>query len=187
MRIFVRLLSGALIVVFLAAAAGCQAVDPGQTETTSTGETQMSIILTSTAFKEGETIPVEYTCSGQNTSPPLAWSVLPSGTQSLALIVDDPDAPAGTWVHWVLYNLPGTTNSLPAGVQKPGVEGQNSSRKMGYSGPCPPPGKPHRYFFKLYALDANLKLDPGANKADLEKAMQGHVLDQGQLMGTFSR
>ena len=183
----VRGMTWALIGLILAAVSGCQPDDPSQTESGSTGETTMSIVFTSSAFKEGETIPVEYTCNGQNISPPLAWTNLPTDTQSLALIADDPDAPSGTWVHWVLYNLPPGTNGLPVGAQNPGDEGINSSRKTGYSGPCPPAGKPHRYFFKIYALDTRLDLDPGAGKADLEQAMQGHILAQGQLMGTFSR
>jgi len=172
----VRGMTWALIGLILAAVSGCQPDDPSQTESGSTGETTMSIVFTSSAFKEGETIPVEYTCNGQNISPPLAWTNLPTDTQSLALIADDPDAPSGTWVHWVLYNLPPGTNGLPVGAQNPGD-----------SGPCPPAGKPHRYFFKIYALDTRLDLDPGAGKADLEQAMQGHILAQGQLMGTFSR
>lgn len=147
----------------------------------------MTIVITSSAFKEGERIPVEYTCNGKNISPPLAWKDLPANTQSLALIVDDPDAPSGTWVHWVLYQVPAKTEGLPAGAADLGIQGQNSSRKTGYSGPCPPAGKPHRYFFKLYALDISPELDPGATRAGLEKAMQGHILGQGQLMGTFSR
>jgi Raf kinase inhibitor-like YbhB/YbcL family protein len=187
MSMIVRVTTWALIGLLLAAASGCQTSDPTQTETTTTGGTTMSIVITSTAFNEGESIPVEYTCNGKNISPPLAWKDLPTDTQSLALIADDPDAPAGTWVHWVLYNLPASTDGLPAGVENPGIEGQNSSRKIGYAGPCPPAGKPHRYFFKLYALDTHLDLNPGATKAELEKAMQGHILGQGQLMGTFKR
>ncbi len=146
----------------------------------------MSIVVTSSAFNQGETIPVQYTCNGENISPPLAWTGLPAGTQSVALIADDPDAPSGTWVHWVLYNLPADSQGLPEGAQE-GINGQNSSRKTGYSGPCPPAGKPHRYFFKLYALDTKIDLPPGATKAELEKAIQGHMLAQGQIMGTFSR
>lgn len=184
---FVRRMSWVLMGVILVAVSGCQSDSPSQTDEASIGETAMTIVLTSAAFKEGETIPLEYTCSGQNISPPLAWANLPTDSKSLALIADDPDAPAGTWVHWVLYNIPVSMDGLPAGVQNPGDEGTNSGRKTGYSGPCPPAGKPHRYFFKLYALDTRLKLDPGANKAELEKAMQGHIMAQGQLMGTFSR
>ena len=153
----------------------------------------MSIQITSTAFTEGKPIPKKYTCDAEDASPPLAWSGVPSEAKSLALIVDDPDAPVGTWVHWVLYNLPPSLNALKEGLAKTpkvegvGTQGTNDFRKTGYSGPCPPRGKPHRYFFKLYALDASLSLQPGASKADLEKAMRDHILAQGQLIGTYSR
>jgi hypothetical protein len=103
------------------------------------------------------------------------------------VIADDPDAPVGTWVHWVLYNLPAGQTSLVEGVQGVGLQGTNDFRKIGYGGPCPPRGKPHRYFFKLYALDSTADLKPGGSKADLEKAMQGHILAQGQLMGRYGR
>lgn len=141
----------------------------------------------SAAFAHGERIPTRYTCDGEDRSPPLAWGDLPAGTQSLALIMDDPDAPMGTWVHWVLYDIPPEGDGLPEGVRGVGVEGTNSWRRTGYGGPCPPPGKPHRYFFKLYALDTRLNLPPGATKAQLERAMQGHILAQGEWMGTYSR
>ena len=147
----------------------------------------MPIQITSSAFKDGETIPAQYTCDGANVSPPLAWSGVPGGTHSLAVIADDPDAPVGTWVHWVLYNLPVGQTSLVEGVQGVGLQGTNDFRKIGYGGPCPPRGKPHRYFFKLYALDSTADLKPGGSKADLEKAMQGHILAQGQLMGKYGR
>lgn len=153
----------------------------------------MSIQITSSAFSEGSPIPKKYTCDAENVSPPLAWSGLPAGTQSLALIADDPDAPLGTWVHWVIFNLPPTLGGLSEDIPKtPQVEGgalqgDNDFRKPGYGGPCPPRGKPHRYFFKLYALDTLLALKAGSSKADLEKAMRGHILAQGQLMGTYSR
>jgi Raf kinase inhibitor-like YbhB/YbcL family protein len=153
----------------------------------------MSIQITSTAFTEGKPIPKKYTCDAEDASPPLAWSGVPSEAKSLALIVDDPDAPVGTWVHWVLYNLPPSLNVLKEGLAKTptleglGTQGTNDFRKTGYGGPCPPRGKPHRYFFKLYALDTSLSLQPGASKADLEKAMRGHILAQGQLIGTYSR
>lgn len=145
--------------------------------------------LTSAAFAEGGTIPAKYTCDGVDVSPPLAWSGVPAGTKAFALIADDPDAPAGTWVHWVLYNVPGSVAQLPEGVSGPGgaAQGRNDFRKAGYGGPCPPPGKPHRYFFKLYALDASLALKAGAIKAEVERAMQGHALAQAQLMGTYGR
>lgn len=153
----------------------------------------MSIQLTSTAFSEGQLIPKRYTCDAEDASPPLAWSGIPAEAQSLVLIADDPDAPVGTWVHWVIYDLPADLNGLPEGVAKTltvpdiGTQGRNDFGKPGYGGPCPPKGKPHRYFFKIYALERLLNLKPGATKADLEKAMQGHILAKGQLIGTYSR
>jgi hypothetical protein len=156
------------------------------------GESAMTIQITSPAFTEGNPIPKKYTCEAEDVSPPLAWSGLPGGTKSLALIADDPDAPAGVWVHWVIFNLPPTLAGLSEGIAKTpkvegGVQGNNDFRKIGYGGPCPPRGKPHRYFFKLYALDTLLALEAGASKADVEKAMRGHILAQGQLMGTYGR
>lgn len=153
----------------------------------------MNITLTSTAFAEGGRIPNRYTCDAEDSSPPLAWGSLPTGTESLALIADDPDAPVGTWVHWVIYDMPATLNGLSEGIPKSlsvpeiGKQGLTDFRKPGYGGPCPPKGKPHRYFFKLYALDTLLNLDPGVSKAEVEKAMKGHILAQGQLMGLYSR
>jgi Raf kinase inhibitor-like YbhB/YbcL family protein len=153
----------------------------------------MSIQITSPAFSAGQPIPRKYTCDAEDASPPLAWTGVPAEAKSLALIVDDPDAPVGTWVHWVFYNLPPSLTGLEEGLAKTptlaglGSQGTNDSRKIGYGGPCPPRGKPHRYFFKLYALDASLSLPSGASKADLEKAMRGHILAQGQLIGTYSR
>jgi len=155
------------------------------------GKDQMQ--LTSTAFIEGAAIPAKHTCDAKNVSPPLKWSGVPAGTKSLALIVDDPDAPAGTWVHWVLYDLPATTSELGEDVAKSqyvaggAKQGLNDFRHLGYGGPCPPPGKAHRYFFKLYALDAVLDLKPGLTKKDLESAMEKHVLGRAQLMGTYQR
>jgi Raf kinase inhibitor-like YbhB/YbcL family protein len=149
--------------------------------------------LTSAAFAEGEPIPVKHTCDDKNASPPLTWSGVPPGTKSLALIVDDPDAPAGTWVHWVLFDLPGNASELPEDLPKGqrlpngGKQGLNDFKHLGYGGPCPPPGKAHRYFFKLYALDALLDLKPGATKKELEHVMEKHVLAQGQLIGTYKR
>ena len=149
--------------------------------------------LTSTAFAEGAAIPAKHTCDARNVSPPLKWSGVPPGAKSLTLIVDDPDAPSGTWVHWVLYDLPAAASELPEDVAKSqyvtggAKQGLNDFRHLGYGGPCPPPGKPHRYFFKLYALDAVLDLKPGLTKKDIEKAMEGHILDRAQLMGTYQR
>ena len=148
----------------------------------------MPITITSPSFSEGGTIPKLYTCDGSDLSPQLEWTGVPQETQSLALIVDDPDAPAGTWVHWVLYDLPPDLSGLPEAVSGAGTQGKNSSSKLAYSGPCPPKGSPHRYYFKLYALDTLLKLkEGGASKADVEKAMAGHILAQGQLMGKYGR
>ena len=150
------------------------------------------IKLTSTAFKEGQTIPRTYTCDGVNVSPPLEWSGVPKSARTLAIVADDPDAPAGMWVHWVIYNLPadniGLVENLPATekLAAGGFQGLNDFEKIGYGGPCPPSGT-HRYFFKIYALDIELPLKPGATKAELMKALEGHIVLQGQLMGTYSR
>ncbi len=148
--------------------------------------------LHSSAFEEGGMIPVKYTCDAENVSPPLSWNSVPDGTKSLALVCDDPDAPVGTWVHWVIFNLPPDSDGLPEHVppQKKlsdgALQGSNDFRKIGYGGPCPPGGI-HRYFFKLYALDMVLDLQTGSTKAALERAMQGQVLAEARLMGTYRR
>jgi Raf kinase inhibitor-like YbhB/YbcL family protein len=153
----------------------------------------MKLDLTSTAFKEGEPIPKLYTGDGRDLSPPLKWGEPPAGTKSFALIADDPDAPRKTWVHWVLFNLPPAIRQLNEGVPKKNdlpdgsKQGLTDFGSVGYGGPAPPPGKPHRYYFKLYALDTALDLKAGATKADLEAAMKGHVLSEGQVMGTYKR
>jgi Raf kinase inhibitor-like YbhB/YbcL family protein len=153
----------------------------------------MTIQISSIAFAEGQPIPEKHTCQGKDISPPLRWTGAPANTKSFALIADDPDAPVGIWVHWVLFDLLPTTTELSEDVPKtqhlPGgaKQGLNDFRRLGYGGPCPPPGKPHRYFFKLYALGALLDLKPGATKKDVEAAMKGHVLAEGQLMGTYQR
>jgi Raf kinase inhibitor-like YbhB/YbcL family protein len=155
--------------------------------------TTMPFSLQSNAFKEGADIPRQYTCEGADTSPALTWSEPPQKTQTFALTADDPDAPVGTWVHWVVWNIPAATHQLPENVAKSadlaggGNQGTNDFKKTGYGGPCPPPGKPHRYFFKLYALDSTLDLKPGATKKDLEQAMKGHILAQAQLMAKYQR
>lgn len=148
----------------------------------------MTFELTSVAFAAGEPIPAKYTCDGANVSPPLAWSDAPPGTQSLALIMDDPDAPAGTWDHWLLFNIPANVRNLPeqAGAPVGSVDGKNGWGRTGYGGPCPPRGT-HRYFFKLYALAAKLDLPAGANKSQLLRAMKTHILAQAELMGTYAR
>jgi len=148
--------------------------------------------LTSSAFADGGTIPRRHTCDGDDVSPPLAWSGVPDDAISLALIADDPDAPRGTWVHWVLYNLPAAVTSLPEALPADerlpngALQGRNDFRRTGYGGPCPPSGT-HRYFFKLYALDTMLDLAPGATKQELLQAMDGHVLAEAQLMGRYAR
>ncbi|MCS6885436.1 MAG: YbhB/YbcL family Raf kinase inhibitor-like protein [Acidobacteriota bacterium] len=149
------------------------------------------LVLSSTAFSEGANIPVKYTCDGEDVSPPLKWSGIPEGTKSLVLICDDPDAPMGTWVHWVVYDIPPMLTELAEGVKIQTIEGAkqgvNDFNKSDYGGPCPPEGDPHRYYFKLYALDTQLNLQPGLRKDAIVKAMQGHILAEGQLTGKYRR
>jgi len=171
-------------------------VTPATPEPTSTDpvamEEPVSISLTSSAFAQEASIPEKYTCKGENVSPALSWGEPPAGTQSFVLIMDDPDAPGGTWVHWVLFNIPTSTHSLPeafpadATLPDGSMSGKSSFGKTGYGGPCPPSGT-HHYFFKLYALDEMLAIPVRANKGELEKAMVGHILAQAELMGTFSK
>jgi len=156
------------------------------------GGAKMDIVLTSPAFEDGGFIPPKYTCDGADISPPLRWQAVPDGTKTLALICDDPDAPLGTFVHWVLFNIGAETRELeeniPPNKTLPGgaMQGRNDFGRIGYGGPCPPRGT-HRYFFKIYALDTQLSLQPGIKKGDLLKAMQGHILAQGKLMGKYKR
>jgi len=161
------------------------------------GKIKMPMELTSSAFKAKEFIPKKFSCEGDDLSPALAWSGVPAKAQSLALIMDDPDAPAGTWVHWVLYDIPAGLKGLAEGLPKKESlpDGSNHGLcwgvetfdRVGYYGPCPPPGKPHRYFFRLYALDKKLGLSPRATKAGLLKAMHGHVLAHAELVGLYKR
>ena len=152
----------------------------------------MTMEITSTAFANEGMIPRRFTCDGEDISPPLSWKGMPGGTKSLALIADDPDAPRKTWVHWVVYNLPARSGGLPENVPPEktivggGRQGTTDFGRIGYGGPCPPSGT-HRYFFKLYALDAELGLAPGATKEELLQAMAGHVLAEAQLMGRYRR
>ncbi len=149
--------------------------------------------LSSPLIEAGASIDSQFTCSGSNYSPPLQWSGIPQGTMSFALIVEDPDAPSGNFVHWVLFNIPADRVELPQGVtgdeivEGIGVQGKNGAGKTGYTGPCPPEGTPHRYFFKIYALDTRLFLPAGSQKSDLEKGMQGHILAQAEFFATFQR
>jgi len=153
----------------------------------------MALELKSSAFEQGKDIPQKYSCEGQDISPPLEWSGAPDGTKSFALISDDPDAPVGIWVHWVIYDIPADSTELKEGVSKDPIlsdgskQGMSDFGRVGYGGPCPPPGKPHRYFFKLYALDAMLNLNPGATKKQLRKTMEGHILSESQLIGRYKR
>jgi len=152
----------------------------------------MTIKLTSSAFQDGAMIPARYTCDGKDISPPLNWSEVPAGAQSFALICDDPDAPIGTWVHWVVYNIPDNVTALPENVPPHKsvmgniLQGMTDFRRIGYGGPCPPRGT-HRYYFKIYALDTMLNLPAGATKRELLRAMEGHILTEGQLMGRYGR
>jgi Raf kinase inhibitor-like YbhB/YbcL family protein len=180
------------IVALSLATAPRAGADPEQEE-----DRTMAMTLTSAAFDPGAEIPAKYTCDGEDVSPALGWSGVPEEAKSLVLIMDDPDAPPGTWVHWVLYDLPADSDGLPEGLPKQekidGVGthglcwGVDRFSRVGYYGPCPPPGSPHRYFFKLYALDVALALAPRATKSDVRKAMSGHVLAQAELVGTFRR
>ena len=153
----------------------------------------MSLQLSSPAFPHGEAIPAKYTADGADVSPPLQWSDPPAETRSFVLICDDPDAPRGTWVHWLIWNIPADARRLPEGIPTKrelpdgARQGTNDFGRIGYGGPAPPPGKPHRYFFRLYALDTVLDVPAGARRPELEQAMQGHVLARGELMGTYGR
>jgi len=174
------------LIVLLLALSACTPTSIQPTEVT------MTLSITSPAFKNGSPIPAMYTCISRDVSPVLAWGGQPSGTKSFALIMDDPDAPGGTWVHWVIYNIPASARGLPEAtpikvqLADGSLNGVNSWGNSGYGGPCPPSGT-HRYFFKLYALDTMLDLPSGANKQKLLSAMQDHILAQGELMGTFSK
>ena len=157
------------------------------------GRAAVMIQLSTASFTPGGNIPSKFTCSGADVSPELSWAAPPPGTKSIALIVDDPDAPAGTWNHWLLYNLPPSVHELSenqprtADLASGALQGKNDFGKIGYNGPCPPPGKPHRYFFRLYALDTKLALRSGADRHALDQAIKGHILAQTELMGTFGR
>jgi Raf kinase inhibitor-like YbhB/YbcL family protein len=153
-----------------------------------------SMAISSGSFPNGGYIPKQFTCDGADISPELSWTNPPPGAQSLALIAEDPDAPVGTWTHWVIFDLPPSTRSLPEGVGKTmdqlpdgGRQGANDFGKIGYGGPCPPPGKPHRYFFKLYAVDRKLDLKPSSTRARFDEAIKNHVLDEADWMGRYRR
>jgi Raf kinase inhibitor-like YbhB/YbcL family protein len=194
-----RILPGVLIILLILCAVMYYLGAPARRETFSSieiisTEADMTFQLTSDAFAHGQSIPAKYSCVGKNISPALSWNDPPAGTQSFALIVDDPDAPGRTWTHWVLFNIPADARALAEDLPVTGKNvdpdaifvGKNSWGDIGYGGPCPPGGT-HRYFFKLYALDTAISLLPGATKDQLLKEMDGHILAQTELMGTFSK
>jgi Raf kinase inhibitor-like YbhB/YbcL family protein len=191
---------GMLIIGLLfisAAAAGCAQTGPETgimpEQTAPPGGGEMSFTLTSTAFADGAAIPVEYTCGGQSVSPALNWGNSPAGTVSLALILEDPDAPVKNFTHWIIFNLPPDTSGLQETVPRDGslaggaMQGKNGGGGIGYMGPCPPKGPAHHYIFNLYALDKSLDLAAGATKAEVRQAMEGHILGQAQLTGIYQR
>jgi Raf kinase inhibitor-like YbhB/YbcL family protein len=163
------------------------------TAAASHGGEGVAFIVTSPAFEPGSGIPRDFTADGRNLSPALSWANPPAGCQAFALVCDDPDAPAGTWVHWLIWNLPGSATGIPQGLparmtlEDGSVQGTNDFGRIGYGGPSPPRGKPHRYFFRLYALAEKLSLQAGASRKDLEKAMGGRILGTAELVGTYQR
>jgi len=186
MRIF-------LILMLLVLISGCIASEPDEETLIEEDMNMDAISISSDVFENGGMLSLEYTCDGEDRSPPLSWDAAPAGTQSIALIVDDPDAPGKIFVHWVIFNIPANTTRLPGAVPKNKtldddvLQGTNDFGRIGYNGPCPPPGKPHRYFFRIYALDTTLGLKSGATKSQLEAAMSGHILAQGEMIGKYGR
>jgi Raf kinase inhibitor-like YbhB/YbcL family protein len=184
-RVFLRAGAAACILF-------CAAFSGPRIQTGETGGT-MGFQLTSPSFGEGQMIPVRHTCDGPDVSPPLNWSAVPEGTMTLALICDDPDAPMGTWVHWVIYNIPATGTGLAENVPKAEqlpdgtCQGMNDFRRVGYGGPCPPPGSAHRYFFRIYALSGRIEHPGGLTKAQLLQEMNGQILASARLMGRYQR
>lgn len=187
----IRLPMAALALFALIIAAACYVMASSGEMPPESG--QMSLSVQSPAFKEGDKIPVTYTCDGADMSPPISWDHAPSGVKTYALIVDDPDAPRGVFTHWVIFNIPGASMGLPENVPKDArlddgaIQGKNDFGRTGYGGPCPPAGKLHRYQFHVYALDSSLNVGSGASKQDVLHAMQGHVLANGRLMGVYKR
>ncbi len=184
-----------IFVLLIAVISGCTAVKDDTEANVTEVNTMQNISISAEAFRDGDMIPAEYTCDGKDVSPVLSWSGIPQGTKSITLIMDDPDAPRGTFVHWVLYNIPAEAQKLPKAIQGKETLSDGSRHgstdfgkgTVGYGGPCPPPGKPHRYYFRIYALDAKLDLPPGASRSEVEKAMKGHILAKGELMGKYGR
>ena len=183
-----------LLVPVLALAAGAGlAAAPADPKPEGKEGRRMKLQVTSTAFKHGEEIPGKYSCSGADVSPPLSIANVPKEAKSLVLVLDDPDAPSGTWIHWVLYGIAPTTVAIPEGSSAKGTSpvaaqlGKNSWGKTEWGGPCPPPGGKHHYYFRVYAVDTGLSLPRGVSKPDIMRAIDGHILAQGELMGTFQR
>lgn len=178
------------LALLLGLLAACQGEETASDQQPGVG---VNLQVKSTAFAQSEEIPVRFTCDGEDVSPPLSWSEPPPGTQSLVLIADDPDAPGGTWDHWVLFNIPAAVRLLPENVPADphpsgmGTQGSNSWQNLGYGGPCPPSGSTHRYYFHIHALDSELDLEAGSTKKEIEQAMEGHILAQGALMARYGR
>lgn len=179
-----------IILLAMVLAAVCLAA---QAQTAPSNSSQMSFKLTTSGFVAGDTIPGQYTCEGSDQSAALQWNGAPQGTVTFAVVMHDPDAPAGDWVHWVAWDIPATSHGIPANLPRQeqladGIrQGRNDFHKIGYNGPCPPPGKAHRYFFHVYAVDERLDLAPGATRAQLDSALKGHVLAEAEYMGTYRR
>ncbi len=187
------ILSGLAVLTFVPALALAGAGQPSRP--TAEEGAAMAMTVSSPAFRAGAAVPVRHTCDGEDVSPRLEWTDPPAGTRAFALIVDDPDAPVGDWVHWVVVDIPATARALPEGIARadriPGLEparqGRNDFGRLGWGGPCPPPGKAHRYFFKLYALGGPLGLAAGATKAEVEKRIAGRTLAKAEMYGTYAR
>lgn len=192
MRLFTSLFLRAALLLTIIVAPGWRSL-AGERGPSAARNPAMSFTVSSPSFPNGGKIEKKFTCDGADVSPQIAWANPPSDTKSFALLTDDPDAPAGNWNHWVMWNIPPSVTSLPEGLAKHGSlpdgseQGMNDFHKTGYNGPCPPPGKPHRYFFKLYALSTTLTLKSGATKRDLEAAMKDHMLAQSEYMGRYGR
>ncbi len=196
MKFSLTMVAFVLLLIVSVVLFGCKGKQEGSQQQTQEAVPQpekQAFVVHSTAFDEGGWIPKKYTCEGENVSPEIVWQNPPEGTQSFALICDDPDAPMKVWVHWVIWGIPKDATSLKEAIPTEptlddgSLQGKNDFGKIGYGGPCPPPGKPHRYFFKLYALDTIPQLEPGATKDELLKAIDGHILGQCQTMGKYQR
>lgn len=193
-----RFAFASILVLFPALASGCQAERPPAAPAQAQGVPAMTIQVTSSAFADDQTIPKKYTGEGADVSPPLQWSSVPAGTEEIALVCNDPDAPVGDWVHWIIYKIPADAKGLPEAVPpepRPALpagalQGKNSwpsGRTIGYRGPMPPPGKAHHYHFTVYALSAKLEAEPGLDKQGLLRLMEGKILAEGRLTGLYKR